>query len=460
MSSTIPYIKYPVDWTGIATSNRVIKEPRTIGSNASRAFVPDGGPFYAESVRVYNALTGLPLTKQQFKVLHPLEEASKRAGKGVACVIYIEDKTVGTQILYDCQLVGGEFSWATSVIEQALLNINLDNRPVSWGDLLDIPTSFKPSPHLHDVGDTYGWEYILLELERIRRAILIGDAESHEELRRQYMYLIEQLERQVEAALVTLRLHAEDRNNPHQVTKEQVGLGLVPNNPMANDAEARAMAALNRLMSPAMVKILVEHNFMPVIMAHIANQDNPHATTAAQVGAYTIAQVDQRLNEKLGKTETAVDSLKFATRTYQEAYNHIRAALEASLVTSGIFQSARLGSGASNDQKILVGGVSQAQWMDFESMISKYMAEKNVGQIYYAGNLANYGPGSGDSYGAALAIVRNTYIDPVLYPPGTIVIFKGTYYVSVGTGNGSRWDQRGFTAMVIKVAGGGWERIL
>lgn len=460
MSSSIPYIKYPIDWTGVASTNRIIKQPRALGAVTGRAFVPDGGPFYAESVRLYHGLTGLPLTKDQFTVLHPLESATLRAGKEVSCVIYVKDPTVGTEILYDVQLVGGEFSWATTVIEEALKNINLDNRPVSWGDLLDIPQTFRPSPHLHDAGDTYGWEYILAELERIRMAILIGDAESHEELRRQYMFLIGELRLEMEAAFAVFRQHIENESNPHKTTKAQVGLSLVENFPMANDDEARAAQARDRYMAPGTVKVLFEQVFLPMLQAHLDNTENPHRTTAAQVGTYDYAQIDQRLNTKLGKTETAVNSIEFAGRDYATAKADIRANLTADLTTSGVFLPARLGNGGASATKVLMGGASAAVWTEFETLIGTYMAQKGVGQIYYAGNLANYGPGGGDSYWAALAIVQNTYVSPILYPPGTIVIFKGTYYGLVGTGNGSVWVQYGFTAMVIKVAGGSWERIL
>jgi len=460
VSSSIPLIKYPIDWTGQATSNRVLREPRTIGATTGRAFVPDGGPFFAESIRVYNAATGIPLTRDQFKVLHPFEAASKRAGKEIASVIYIEDKTVGTEILYDAQILGGEFSWATHVIEEALQNINLDGRPVAWGDLLDIPTSFRPTPHLHDVGDTYGWEYILAELERIRMAILIGDAESHEELRRQYMYLIGELRAEFDAAMIEVNSHINNKNNPHGVTAAQVGLGSVENNPMASLPEAQAAAALNRYMSPRRTKELFEAVFLPMLQAHLGDRENPHGVTPAQIGTYNAAQIDAKDATKLGKEETAVNSLAFAGRNWTDAYNQIRANLAAALVTSGIFAPARLGSGSPSGTKVLMGGGSTAVWTDFEQLIGQYMAEKGVGQIYYAGVLANYGPGGGSSYSAAFSIVQNTYVSPTLYPPGTIVIFKGTYYESVGTGNGSTWVQRSFTAMVIKLEGGDWTRIL
>ncbi|KYD02626.1 hypothetical protein B4102_0220 [Heyndrickxia sporothermodurans] len=63
--------------------------------------------------------------------------------------------------------------------------------------------------------------------------------------------------------------HATLKNNPHGVTKLQVGLGNVDNVKQATKTE---------------------------FDAHTGNKSNPHSVTAAQVGAYTKAEIDGKFN--------------------------------------------------------------------------------------------------------------------------------------------------------------------
>lgn len=51
------------------------------------------------------------------------------------------------------------------------------------------------------------------------------------------------------------------------------------------------------------------------ILAHLANMQNPHQTTAVQVGAYDMVQVDTKLGLYLPKTSQAVDSDKLGGKT-------------------------------------------------------------------------------------------------------------------------------------------------
>jgi hypothetical protein len=81
--------------------------------------------------------------------------------------------------------------------------------------------------------------------------------------------------------------HGEDKNNPHGVTKEQVGLGNVPN-VATNDqtptfAEASELVPMvsGETLSAAFGKI---SKAITDLISHIENQANPHGVTAEQVG--------------------------------------------------------------------------------------------------------------------------------------------------------------------------------
>lgn len=55
-----------------------------------------------------------------------------------------------------------------------------------------------------------------------------------------------------------LKQHTDDKNNPHSVTKSQVGLGSVPNYGAATDAEALLGTVTNKVMTPKNVKDTIE----------------------------------------------------------------------------------------------------------------------------------------------------------------------------------------------------------
>lgn len=89
--------------------------------------------------------------------------------------------------------------------------------------------------------------------------------------------------------------HAANKLNPHNVTKEQIGLFNVENFAVASQEEARAGTANDRYMTPRRTTQLVQELVSVQLDGHAMRVDNPHDTTAAQVGAYSITQTDTLL---------------------------------------------------------------------------------------------------------------------------------------------------------------------
>src|SRR5690606_24331280 len=74
--------------------------------------------------------------------------------------------------------------------------------------------------------------------------------------------------------------HANRRDNPHGVTKAQVGLGNVENYGIATQAEAEAGTANSKYVTLLRVALKIGGK-------KTNRRDNPHQATAAQVGAIT-----------------------------------------------------------------------------------------------------------------------------------------------------------------------------
>lgn len=92
----------------------------------------------------------------------------------------------------------------------------------------------------------------------------------------------------VYASAADLEAHTANVENPHGVTKEQVGLGNVPNRstndqtPTYETATSFATLTSGEKLSTAFGKIKLA---ITNLINHLANKSNPHGVTAAQVNA-------------------------------------------------------------------------------------------------------------------------------------------------------------------------------
>lgn len=87
----------------------------------------------------------------------------------------------------------------------------------------------------------------------------------------------------IEMIYPALGVHIRNLENPHGTTAEQVGLGLVSNFPMATDEEAAAGLLRNRYMSPAATKLLLSQISSETVAGHASNYNNPHRVNKDQV---------------------------------------------------------------------------------------------------------------------------------------------------------------------------------
>lgn len=304
--------KYPLDRTAKAVSNRIEDEQHNVGVQFNRIVAPNAGPYYEDSMVVYDT-NGNELKKGiDWDPLMPYTEASVTMGIPVTNMLVIKNKDITEVVLKRYQVPGGLYQTYTDAIIDLINSLMQDNRQVMWDDLGGKPIRFQPTAHLHHLKDLYGYEYEVLALEEILRAIQNGDIAAHDVI---YQYIenlrewtkdqiaklqaqvddlyqqVERLDKRIDGVLADLDVvrknlaaHIADKNNPHAVTKAQTGLGLVENYAIATTSEAQAGVVTNKYMTPALVAAYAVSKVFPVIQAHIDDKNNPHATTKAQVG--------------------------------------------------------------------------------------------------------------------------------------------------------------------------------
>lgn len=284
MATPTPIYRYPLDGTGVSPDNLVVGEEHQLSTRAVRCVAPIYGGFFAESVLVKDFATNQTLVRGVDYVFGELFEfPTGRYGKEIFGIIAITKPGV-TKISINYQALGGDYSYSMDAIIAMLDSLNLGERPVEWGSIINRPTMFDPATHFHDIGDVYGFEYIVHAIERLRFAVLTGDVASHDEIYR-YIDKTAKLNSDATAAVAKdLADHEADKTNPHVVTKAQVGLGVVENYATASQTDMDTGTAANLYLTPNIVAKYVTDKAVTPLNNHIGNKSNPHAVTKAQVG--------------------------------------------------------------------------------------------------------------------------------------------------------------------------------
>lgn len=276
--------RYPLDPTGLNPNNLVVDEEHQLSTRRIRCVAPTYGGFFADGVIVKNALTGIQLIKgKDYNFGELFEFPTGRYGKEIFGIIIIYNTSV-TRVSITYQALGGNYSYSMESVVSMIDSLDLGERPVAWGDIVGRPALFDPASHFHDIGDVYGFEYVVHSIERLRTAILLGDTASHDEIYRYIDAWNDDLQDLLDDLRATIASHTSDKNNPHGVTKNQVGLGSVQNYGLATEAEARSGTVNNKYMTPLRTAQAIETLALAPLTSHVNNSSNPHGVTKAQVG--------------------------------------------------------------------------------------------------------------------------------------------------------------------------------
>lgn len=282
---TMKALRYRLDLTGMDPNNLVDGEMHLLQNAQKRAIVLEYGAFYTESIVIVDVATGQPITKgEQFLAVQLNEQATTRSGKEVCSAIVITDPSVSSEVLVTYQVVGGPYILSVTAIEEMLNALSLDDRPVRWGEILGRLILFPPGHHLHDAGDVYGFEYLVLILDELRKAILMGDVASHDEIMAYIHHVEDSLGDLLDIVRGELKFHTENVRNPHQTTKAQVGLGNVENYRPATTEEGIDGTRQDLYVTPKVLKTAISSLAGTLLQNHIDDHNNPHQVTKGQIG--------------------------------------------------------------------------------------------------------------------------------------------------------------------------------
>lgn len=164
-----------LDITGTNPANKIVDEPHTLAPGLQvRSVAPNLGPFFGESIIVKND-SGVVLTRgTHYQLVELHQEASLKYGKEIFSVILIINTTVSSNVTVTYQALGGHYTYNDNSIVNLYNAVITDNRPVNWANVINKPDQYPPTIHNHLIEDIYGFEAVVDYLERIKRAITLG----------------------------------------------------------------------------------------------------------------------------------------------------------------------------------------------------------------------------------------------------------------------------------------------
>lgn len=153
---------------------RRFNESRKIENPADKIILPTYGSFFADSLTVYNARTGVSLVRGRDYVCQELDYvASKKSGKEVYQQLKITINT--NEVNYNYMFVGGDHLNGRHLIEEAKKIFPAGVQATfPWDNVMNRPDTFKPKSHAMNIQSTYGYDGANYSMNRVTEAIKRG----------------------------------------------------------------------------------------------------------------------------------------------------------------------------------------------------------------------------------------------------------------------------------------------
>ena len=281
--------RYPFDPYGANPVCLISNERHSLSAVSTASFaliVPKNGPFFRRGLVVKHIATDKTLTEGvDFALGHKFTRATIETARPVYGSILILNRELTGAFDVTYQTLGGEFAIDTQLTLETLLNTQIDPRNTTWEAVINVPPLFPPYNHYFDADNLVGADDLRLAILQIRDVI----------------------NTMPERLLPILMAHLDDSDNPHRVDKADVGLGDVDNFRTATVAETIEGMLNNRFVTPSGVRQLIASINTEPVARHTARFDNPHQVTKDQVGLsnvpnFSVATIEQA---KLGEIDSA-----------------------------------------------------------------------------------------------------------------------------------------------------------
>ncbi len=268
MTDTTSVQTYPFDPTGTNPLNLVPNEQQVVTAvnyNDYHFVIPRFAPFFKDGlVLTFTNPDGSarPLVEgQDYLLANFFISASRACAAPIFGAISFLDFNLAGVIRMSYQTLGGIWTLDDNGMAELLANEINNPRVTAWEQVTNIPVMFPVISHEWDLVDMVGASEVVTAIQNVADAI-VGNINGQN----------------------AYAAHLVDYNNPHETTAAQVGLGNVQNFPLATPAQAQAGTNNTTYMTPFTTNAAIQALGAGAFTAHLTNYNNPHQTTAAQVG--------------------------------------------------------------------------------------------------------------------------------------------------------------------------------
>lgn len=362
--------QYPFDPSGTSAANRITNEQQVITAVNFRDYhyvIPQFAPFFEDQLSIklqFPDGSQRPLdVGVDYYLSNQFLDASRACAKPIyGSISFLDTDTQGIlSISYNT--VGGEWNLSTAEITRILAEELRNPRTTTWEQITYLPERFPVIDHEWDLVDMVGASKMVDAIQDVRNAILSSSgggltdhinnySNPHNVTKAQVglsdvqnypvatqasaaagtsnaFYMTPLSTAQAITALggTLVNAHANRTDNPHTVTKAQVGLGNVANYAVSTTAEAQAGAVDTSFMTPLKTAQAIAQLVGTSYAAHAANQLNPHNVTAAQVGLFNV-QNYAIASQQDALTATANDKYMTPLRTQQLVTQYVSVQLD------------------------------------------------------------------------------------------------------------------------------------
>lgn len=256
---------YPFDPTGTKGSNRIVGEKHALSPPAWKDYhfiIPKLAPFFRDSIKIRECNTGRELVEgTDWMASHRFIDASRSTARPIYGSITFYDKTLSGVVEIEYQTLGGDWTIDGDAITQLLVHTSSNPRITTWEEIVDLPFQFPVIDHDWHLDDLIGMSHVKKAIEDVSQTIL--DTRDVRPI---------------------VRRHLSDEDNPHNVTKSQVGLGDVENFAPSTRSQALDGVHDESYMTPRRVRQSIEKYGYNYTDKHEGRKDNPHSVTKRQVG--------------------------------------------------------------------------------------------------------------------------------------------------------------------------------
>lgn len=229
----MPAVSYPLDTTGLAPANLIVDEVHTLtelNAETYRLIIPEFAPFYLDNFVLKHVDTQNNETiltpDVDFILVLPYIAASRSIGKMLYGGISISNNFVNGLVKLQYQTIGGPWTADASQVLVTLANVVYNPRMTSWDQVTNIQELFPPINHDDSLDYVYGHESLIDALNSLAATVALTPSQTP-----------------------TYVTHMTRSDNPHGVTKTQVGLGNVQDLPIATPDEIAGKISVQKYVT-------------------------------------------------------------------------------------------------------------------------------------------------------------------------------------------------------------------